>query len=130
MFFDLERDIYELQNEIYNPDYQSIIQPIARKLNLRRGLAVISPQPPRGTVGQSFTFQLAARGGRRPYAWAVVQNSLPPGVTLESDTGLLTGTPTQAGRFLTAIQASDASVSPYSGQPQAHIRTFTFVIQP
>jgi hypothetical protein len=45
----------------------------------------------------------------------------PPGITLDGVAGLLTGTPTQAGTFQVQIQVTDASVSPYTMQPQAHI---------
>jgi hypothetical protein len=130
MLFDLFHDTYELQNEIDNPVYQALIQTLAARLDSLKGLAVITPDPPRGKVGQSFTLQLAAWGGTQPYVWTVVQRRLPPGVALDRSTGLLTGTPTQPGRFLPLIQASDASVSPYSRRPQAHIRSFTFIIDP
>ena len=130
MLFDLLQDTYELQNQIDNPAVQSLVQTLAARLDTLKGLAVISPPPPPGTVGLHFAWQLAAWGGAQPYLWALVEGSLPPGLTLERDTERVAGTPTQAGTFSTRIQATDASVSPYSGGPQTHIRPFTFVINP
>jgi hypothetical protein len=49
---------------------------------------------------------------------------------LDGVAGLLTGTPTQAGMFQVQMQVNDASVTPYSMQPQTHIRYLTFVIRP
>jgi hypothetical protein len=130
MLFDLARDTYELHNEIDNPVYQPVVQVLAERLAALKGVAVISPNPPPGKVGQSFVWPWEAWGGTPPYVWTVVEGSLPPGMTLDSVTGHLAGTPTQAGAFPVSIQAHDASVSPYSGQPQAHARRFTLVIDP
>jgi N-acetylglucosamine-6-sulfatase len=130
MLFDLLGDTYELDNQIDNPAYQDIVQTLAARLEALKGLAIISPPPPPGTVGQSFAWPLAAWGGAPPYVWALVEGSLPSGVTLESDDGLVAGMPTQAGTFPVQLQVTDASISPYSGGPQTYMRSFTFIINP
>jgi arylsulfatase A-like enzyme len=130
MFFDLLGDPYELENQIDNPAYQDIVQTLAARLESLKGVAIISPRPPPGTVGQSFAWPLAAWGGTPPYVWTIVEGSLPPGLTLESDDGLVAGTPTQAGPFPVQIRVTDASISPYSGGPQTYIRAFRFRINP
>lgn len=90
----------------------------------------MNPTRFQGKVSNNFVQSLAAWGGTEPYLWTVVEGSLPPGVTLDENAGLLTGTPTQAGTFQVQMQVTDASVSPYTTQPQAHIQSFTFVINP
>ena len=42
---------------------------------------------------------LIAQGGRPPYIWAVESGSLPPGLTLDSTTGIISGTTTTSGSF-------------------------------
>jgi hypothetical protein len=86
------------------------------------------PLPRQGK--QQLCAVISGVGRDRPYLWTVVEGSLPPGVTLDENAGLLTGTPTQAGAFQVQMQVTDASVSPYTTQPQAHIQSFTFVINP
>jgi arylsulfatase A-like enzyme len=128
--FDLVEDPYELQDEFRNPAYRSVAQTLAGKLHAQRGLALISPSPHVGRVGEALAFQLAAWGGAMPYEWTVVRGDLPPGLSLDGRTGLLFGTPTRSGTFPVSIQVSDSSVSPYLGQPQTHTRPFTLIIAP
>lgn len=51
---------------------------------------------PNATVGQSYTFQFTATGGTGTgYSdWHVSSGSFPPGLTLDANTGKVTGTPT------------------------------------
>src|SRR4029078_4435330 len=53
--------------------------------------------PQVGVVGKPFLFQLKGRNGLQPYTfqWA---DKLPPGLTM-SKSGLIQGTPTEAGEF-------------------------------
>ncbi len=123
-------DTYELQNQIDQPAYQPILQGLVERLQPLKGLAIIGSTRFQGKVNNNFVQPLAAWGGIEPYLWTVVQGNLPPGVTLDGVAGLLTGTPTQAGTFQVQMQVNDASVTPYSLQPQTHIRYLTFVIRP
>ena len=49
------------------------------------------------TVGIAYSFALSATGGTAPYTYAVASGALPAGVTLNTSTGLVSGTPTTAG---------------------------------
>jgi hypothetical protein len=53
-----------------------------------------------------YSFQLTATG---PGTWSVISGALPAGITLNSSTGLLSGTPTVTGDFTFKIQISDGS---------------------
>ncbi|MFI6333027.1 putative Ig domain-containing protein, partial [Micromonospora chersina] len=57
-------------------------------------------------LGASFTLQLSAAGGVQPYTWSATIG-LPTGVTLNSATGLLSGTTTQPGAFAVTYTARD-----------------------
>jgi hypothetical protein len=56
--------------------------------------------------GTAFNNTLPATGGTAPYTWQVVAGALPGGITLNSTTGILAGTP-RHGRFALTIQVTD-----------------------
>jgi hypothetical protein len=62
-----------------------------------------------GVKGAAFSYQLNATGGAPPYNWSIASGVLPPGLSLNSGTGLLAGTPASAGSFTIAVQAADSA---------------------
>ena len=57
---------------------------------------------------KAYSQTLAATGGVRPYVWSVVQGSLPPGLALNSSTGVISGRPTTIGTFSFVVQVRDS----------------------
>lgn len=51
------------------------------------------------TFGQAFSFYLRPIGGVPPFQWSIVTGSLPAGVSFDSKTGMVSGTPTENGNF-------------------------------
>ncbi|GAA1015996.1 hypothetical protein Aple_011310 [Acrocarpospora pleiomorpha] len=67
------------------------------------------PAPPGGQVGVPYNDQLTVSGGTAPFVWSVSSGTLPPGLTLNSATGLLSGTPTTAGSYPFTVRVTDAN---------------------
>jgi len=63
---------------------------------------------PPGTVGTYYSASLAVSGGTTPYTWTLV-GTLPAGLTLNSSTGIISGTPTAANTYNFTIKATDGS---------------------
>ncbi len=71
-----------------------------------------------GTVGVLYSSTVAATGGTLPYAWSIASGSLPTGLTLNVNSGLISGTPSAAGTFNFVVRANDSG-SPTQAVSQA-----------
>lgn len=72
-------------------------------------LNFVAPNAPDGTVGQSYQGQVFASGGIPNYTYQVTGGTFPPGLDLNSDTGQLSGTPTQDGTYSFTVKATDSA---------------------
>ena len=66
------------------------------------------PAPPSGVVGTPYSVTLTAGGGTTPYTWSISAGSLPAGLTLNTSTGVVSGTPTLAGTSSFTAKVTDA----------------------
>ena len=69
-------------------------------------LTIATDVLPDSTVGWTYSQTLTATGGTTPYTWSLVWGALPDGLSLGS-TGLVGGTPTNAGTFSFILQVAD-----------------------
>ena len=67
------------------------------------------PPLPTAIVGQVYGATLQAHAGAPPYRWSVVRYSLPPGLSLDADSGAITGSPTAVGKFDFRVEVEDAA---------------------
>ena len=61
-----------------------------------------------GTVDMSYSSSLTASGGVPPYVFSISGGLLPPGLSLNTSAGAITGTPNTAGAFPFTITAVDS----------------------
>ena len=76
--------------------------------------ALILTSTPSSTlhVNQSYSQSNVASGGTANYTYSVTVGAVPAGTSLNTSTGLVTGTPTAAGAFSYTITATDSSPAP------------------
>lgn len=72
-------------------------------------LGTVSP-PASIPVGQAYSFGFTA-SGTAPIVFAVAAGSLPTGLSLDPNTGVVSGTPTELGTFTYTISATNAAGS-------------------
>ncbi|MCX5999999.1 MAG: putative Ig domain-containing protein [Chloroflexi bacterium] len=60
-----------------------------------------------GEVSVAYSQVVAATGGSLPYTWSVSSGSLPAGLSLDSHTGVITGTPTAEGAYNSTVKVAD-----------------------
>lgn len=77
----------------------------AYSLTIESGVTVLTNTLPAGTVGSAYSVPLQSNRAEPP-TWALVAGSLPPGLTLNPGTGVISGTPTTAGAFSFSVQVS------------------------
>ena len=70
--------------------------------------AIDSPSPPQGFVGSSYSYQLTVAGGTPPHIWSTTAGSLPPGLVLDANTGVISGIPTSVGSATFTAQVTDS----------------------
>lgn len=80
------------------------------------GPLTITPSTmPTASLGGDYGVQLSTSGGVPPYTFTVSSGSLPPGLTLNSSTGVLTGIPSLNGTYNFTITATDSNTNPNTG---------------
>ena len=62
----------------------------------------------RSRVGKRYRLALASRGGVGDTKWSVAAGALPPGLTLNTVTGVISGTARHAGRYRFTVVATDS----------------------
>ena len=78
------------------------------------GLMIVTEALPEAILGKPYTFKLRAAGGTEPYTWSITEGSLPFGLKLQPQSGVIHGKPTQGGTSVFIVQVTDLSTPPVS----------------
>ena len=68
---------------------------------------VITQTLPSGTVGTAYSQRLTAKG-TAPITWSIVSGNLPADLSLNADTGVISGTPTAVGTATFTVKAENS----------------------
>jgi Putative Ig domain len=101
-------------------------------INPATTLTINSTVLPNATVGTVYgPTSLQASGGTPPYSWSLPANSLPPGLSFNTTSGQIFGTPTQAGVFSFFPTVTDSTIPPQTfTSPQSKPVTISVAAAP
>lgn len=82
---------------------------VTKELSLAtfKALTISTARLKAGKLGRSYTSRLKGKGGKGPYVWSMTSGTLPSGMSWNSDTATLTGTPSATGTFDLVFRATD-----------------------
>jgi hypothetical protein len=63
---------------------------------------------PIGSVGVPYSLTLVAIGGSGSYQWTITAGTLPPGLALTANNGVVSGTPAGSGTFVFTLNVTDS----------------------
>jgi Putative Ig domain len=90
------------------PPSQTATQALSIVIDNR--LVITTDTLPIGILAKMYDSSIPTAGGTPPYAWSLNPSStLPPGLQLNPLTGLITGSPTQAGNFSFFAHVTDST---------------------
>ena len=75
-----------------------------------------------GQVGVAYSRMVEATDGTTPYKWNITSGALPPGLILNAETGLISGTPTKLDSYSFTAKVTDST------KPTAETATKSFTI--
>jgi uncharacterized repeat protein (TIGR03803 family) len=92
------------------------------KLTIDSGLSLIGSLN-NGVVGTAYNVTATATGGLGPYKWSLTSGKLPDGLTLNTTTGVISGTPNVADNYAFVLSVSDSEGTPATATQSYTIST-------
>ncbi len=100
-----------------SPTAQTQTQSLAIAICAPQPLAITTTSLLDGTAGSTYNAALVAIGGTPPYTWSLATGTPPAGLSLNSSTGAIAGTPSSTGTAYFTVGVTDSS-SPNQTQSQ------------
>jgi hypothetical protein len=99
---------YPITVEVSDPDRHVATGSLT--IQIVAPLAILTTSLPAATVNAPYVATLEATGGEPPYQWFVAP-SLPDGLQLDGETGVISGMPTTAGSYEFYVFVMDATAT-------------------
>jgi len=89
-------------------------------------LEILSEDLNEAVFDEEYVDSVSVVGGMPPYAWSIIEGTLPDGLTLDGATGVVAGTCTSQGAFTFTIEARDSNV-PYTADTSGYVISVNFL---
>lgn len=100
---------YAIKLRVSDSDNSRKIRRFTLKVNAPALLTIVTKKVlPWGIYNTEYNEQIQITGGIAPYTFSIVKKSLPAGLTLDTATGMIQGTPTSTGKSPFFIQVEDS----------------------
>ena len=120
--YDLDNDPFELDSRHRDSSLATLKASLRAQTDQQLGLAMRPVRPlPAGRLWTTYSYQFETWSGKAPFTWGLYSGSLPPGLTLDSTTGLLRGLPTATGVYKFRVKVADAGVSTHAQKPRVFV---------
>jgi hypothetical protein len=96
--------------QVRDANYSTATKALNITINESAGapLEVATSSLPDGTVSVPYSASLIGVGGTAPYSWSLVSGTLPGGLSLNTNNGVISGSPTAAGTSTFVVQVRDS----------------------
>ena len=86
---------------------------------------------PTATAGEAYSSPILVSGGVPPYTYTLSSGQLPPGLTLNPTTGIVSGTPTGEGNYTFTITVTDSNKpTPHTGTETLSLNVLGLALSP
>jgi hypothetical protein len=75
-------------------------------------LTIVAEPPPPAVTRLEYLVRMRATGGKQPLRWSIFAGTLPPGLSLDETSGVISGVPTQLGEFHITVEVNDSDRPP------------------
>jgi hypothetical protein len=99
-------------------------------INPPPALSITSTAMANGFTGTAYASSIASSGGVPPLTWFVPPGTLPPGLELNTSSGLISGTPTTAGVYTFFPTVSDSALPPQHAASAAGVTISIIAVAP
>jgi hypothetical protein len=112
---------YDFTLQVLDAQNGAVSQPFTIQVNAQT-LTISPANIPNATSNVPYSFALGVTGGKAPYTWSLSAGGLLTGFAIDLNTGLLSGTPTQAGTYTFTISVVDSTYD-------LGLQTYQFTVQ-